>query len=414
MEPIDFAEPEPRGKSNGRVTEPAPYRVLNTAEIFAPLPPLSYLVEKIGLVGGSGPPHLIAGYGYSGKTLAVQSLALSLVAGCLVWAFYPAREQRRVVHIDYEQGERLTRARYQRLACGMQLDPEAWGDALRLIVKPRFALAAPDRGFWLELMQGTDLIIVDALKGATPGVDENDSRIREPLDLLGDLSEQTGCRALVLHHARKPPEGGAEGGRYSVRGSSAIFDATDSAYVFSAQKGDGASKVEHERAKSHGETIEDFALSFADVEHDGDPKAGLIVRVYGAELLAEKREAAALERERKRAALDGKKICELLAQNSDGLATMALRNRARLSGRRFELAIAELGDAVGSVDERRGSARRSTFYYLREHMPDTGHGAGDGGHEVRVPPSEKMADAIRESPRSSPEGGATGSRTSAT
>jgi len=397
MEPIDLSKRE----VNGQPPKARPFRVLETPEIFAPLPPLSYLVRGIGLVGGSGPPHLVAGYGYSGKTLAVQSLALSLVAPAGVWGFYAHGDRRRVVHVDYEQGERLTRERYQRLARGMGLNPAEWGDALRLIVKPRLALASEQRLYWRELMTGTDLIIIDALKGATPSLDENDSRIREPLDMLGDLSEETGCRALVLHHARKPPEGGAEGGRYSVRGSSAIFDATDSAYVFSGQKGDHAAKVEHERAKSHGETIEDFALSFLDVAHEGDPKWGLTVRVQGAEVLADKREAAAWERDRKRVASDARRVREALAHNPGGQPTMALRKQARLSGERFVEAVAELGDDIVAQEEKRNKTRRGTYYYLREQMADGGHDRRDDGQSRALPLSEKIQDSIGENPSSS-------------
>ena len=63
--------------------------------------------------------------------------------------------------------------------------------------------------------------------------------IRASLDMLGALSEETGCRAVVIHHARKP--GAGESGatdRYGIRGSSAIYDGCDAVLVFSAAKGE--------------------------------------------------------------------------------------------------------------------------------------------------------------------------------
>jgi AAA domain len=70
------------------------------------LPPLEYLVGEIGLTAGSGAPHLVAGYGFSGKTVALQSMLLALAAGRSVWGGYSGR-QSRVVHVDLEQGRRL-------------------------------------------------------------------------------------------------------------------------------------------------------------------------------------------------------------------------------------------------------------------------------------------------------------------
>jgi hypothetical protein len=118
IDAIDFSKPAPNGVAIAapRVT------LLDGAAIAAPLPPLAYLVRGLALVADAGPPHLMAGYGYSGKTLALQSMALSLAAARNVWGFYPCPDRRQVVHVDFEQGERLTRIRYQRLARAMDLD----------------------------------------------------------------------------------------------------------------------------------------------------------------------------------------------------------------------------------------------------------------------------------------------------
>jgi hypothetical protein len=368
-EAIDFEKPAANGASGSG----AEIVLLDAPGIAAPLPDLAYLVREIGLVADAGPPHLVAGYGYSGKTLAMQSLALSLSAALPVWGFYSCRDARRVIHVDYEQGERLTRIRYKRLARAMSLDLASLGDGLALTVMPPIQLAREHAPRWFDLMAGRQLIIVDSLRAATSGEDENSSQIRGALDMLGEVSERTGCRALVIHHARKPSEDSPGGGRFAIRGSSAIYDASDSAYVFSASKGDPI-RVSHERAKSHGETIDDFALAISDVPLDGDPKAGLALRVHGTELIAQRREAAAAEH----AKHDAKAVLDLLARHPAGLKTMDLRTRIGFAGDRFARALAAAGESVGSCEERRGKARAATYHYLREHLPDHGGRKADG------------------------------------
>src|SRR5690349_18967599 len=79
--------------------------VLDVAGIFAPLEPVNYLIEPLDLCPGA--PALVAGYGFSGKTVALQSAAVSIASGQLVWGTFKARRGR-ALHIDYEQGSRLT------------------------------------------------------------------------------------------------------------------------------------------------------------------------------------------------------------------------------------------------------------------------------------------------------------------
>jgi hypothetical protein len=329
--------------------------LLDGAAIAAPLPAIDYLVREIGLVAGGGAPHLIAGYGFSGKTLAVQSLALSLASGQPVWGSYPTRNPRRVLHVDLEQGDRLTRRRYQRLARAMGLDLRARGDALSLIVMPAgLTLTAACADRWRSLMHGRDLVIVDSLRAANAGQDENDSGIRSGLDMLGALSEATGCRALVIHHARKQGQDDP-GGRYAIRGSSAIFDGVDSAYLFSAEKDEPVS-VENIKARSHGELVEDLALVVSDVESEGEPRAGLRIQVHGAELVKERREARQDAAAKAQGAKDAGKVRDALGKKP-GINTTELRGVTRLSGDRLAAALLELGQAVEVRTEAVGRTR---------------------------------------------------------
>jgi hypothetical protein len=337
-----------------------PITLLNGAAIAAPLPELEYLVRDIGLVAGGSAPHLLAGYGFSGKTVAAQSLALSLAAGRPVWGMHSV-DARRVLHVDMEQGERLTRRRYQRLARATGVDLESLGGALALAVMPPLTLTQACANRWGELMAGRDLVIIDSLRAASAGQDENDSSIRSGLDMLGILSEATSCRALVLHHARKAgPDD--PGGRYAIRGSSAIFDGVDSAYLFGSAKGEPV-HVEQVKARSHGEPVADFALVISDVECDGDPKAGLRVQVHGVELVADRRAARAETARKDQARRDAEAVRAALAKQP-GLGTTALRGTTGLSGDRYAAALASLGPLVEVQEEVRGKGR-TMRHYLR-------------------------------------------------
>ena len=338
-----------------------PIRLLYGAELAEPLPDLPHLVREIGLVAGGGAPHLVAGYGYSGKTLAMQALILALAAGAKVWGTHSIRQAYRVVHVDKEQGSRLTKRRYQRLARAMGIDLASLGEAIGAAIFPPLTLSGGCADQWKRIMDGRDLVLVDSLRAATPGQDENSSDIRTCLDMLGEVSEQTQCRAVVIHHARKPSED-SPGGRYSIRGSGAIYDAIDVAYVFSGEKGEPI-KVANEKARSEGELVPDFALVVSDVAIERDPKGGLRVDLRGAELIAQRREENATAARRVQTSHDVVVVRQALATRP-GMNVSELRAAVPLGKDRMTAALLALGDTVEvrPMKEGRVTAMR---HYLR-------------------------------------------------
>ena len=337
-------------------------QILDGPAIAAPLPELAYLVREIGLVSGGGAPHLVAGYGFSGKTLALQAMALSLAAARTVWGAYLCRDARRVLHVDFEQGQRLTCRRYQRLARATGIDLATLGDALAVaVMPPGLALTEACATRWHELMVGRDLVVVDSLRAATGGQDENSSDIRAGLDMLGHVSEQTGCRALIIHHARKPSEDSA-GGQYAIRGSSGIFDACDSAYLFSAAKDEPVS-VDHVKARTHGDLVDSFALTISDVILDGDPRAGLGVQVHGHELVEQRRATHEKEARQAKARTDALAVRAAIA-TTPGIKAMELRGVTGLSGDRFAAAIVALGSQINVVTDLATKGRPASRHYL--------------------------------------------------
>lgn len=247
---------------------------LGAHELAEQLPPQAYLIRALGI--GPGAPTCVAGYGFSAKTMALQSLMLDVATGANAWGVYQCRAGR-ALHLDYEQGRRLDVERYQRQARarGIDLRDLADGDRLRLAVHPSVYLTAPNaEDVFTRAAAGFDLVVVDSLKAATAGADENSSEIRQYVDVLARVSERTGATIVIVHHARKPKADDPKGARYTMRGSSALFDAMASVFVFAGAKGE-PTRVHHEKCRNRGVTVEDFGLQVEDVEIDGDPRGGL-------------------------------------------------------------------------------------------------------------------------------------------
>jgi len=258
---------------------------VDAVEIAKPLPDVEYLVPHLGLA--SGAPVLVAGYGFAGKTVALQSMALSVATGLPLWGVYGV-QRGAVAHLDYEQGDRVTRERYQRMARAMGFDLRELGDTLRLAVHPDAHLDEKDPREALDVyrraIEGASLVIVDSLRASAPSLDENSSEVRRCLDLLNRAAEPSGAVVAVIHHVRKPKADDPQGARYRIRGSGALYDASGSVFVLAAEKGQ-PTRVEHEKCRNRGVLIDDFGLRVEDVEVGGDAKGGLRVVHLEAEQL---------------------------------------------------------------------------------------------------------------------------------
>ena len=240
-------------------------------ELTSPLPEPDWLVPELGIAPGA--PTLLAGYGYSGKTMAAQEIALATICGARAFGVFQCA-QGAVLHIDYEQGKRTTIERYQRMCAAYRLDMHAIASWLQIACHPRFYLDQPDAEAKLvRACRGVRLCIIDSLR-ASCSIEENASEIRRPLDMLSRVSERTGTVFLVIHHARKPGQGETAGSRYGIRGSGSIYDACSTVIVMSGAKGEPV-KVTHEKDRLRGTPHEDFYLQIEDVPVNGNPRGGL-------------------------------------------------------------------------------------------------------------------------------------------
>jgi hypothetical protein len=261
------------------------WNLLGVSDLSTPLPPIPWVCEPLGLAPGA--VSLVAGYGYSRKTMALQSLGLSVAAGRPAWGLWSVRKGP-FVHLDYEQGRRLTQERYQRLARGMGFELADLGaGSLRVACMPRAYL--DESGVFDELVSlvgDAVLVLVDSLRAAFPHADENSSEVRTYLDVLSRVSERTGAAIAVIHHARKPNAQNGGTATHAIRGSSALFDACQSVYVFEGAK-DTPTRVHHEKDRVRGTTLAEFGLTTDDVAGASGPRHGLAVRHLEVEQLDE-------------------------------------------------------------------------------------------------------------------------------
>lgn len=245
------------------------------------------VIPDLGI--GAGPPVGLFGQGFVGKTIMAMSMGMAVALGNPVWGRHRVR-QGTWVHFDYEQGRRETKKRVKRLALGFGATKEDLRGRLRVAIYPSVDLTTADAlEHYVEAMSGAAIATIDALKGITPGVEENSSAMRDYMRTLSMASERTGCTVLLIHHAGKDP--GKKARKEMGRGSSAIYDECQSVFVVTGDKNEDK-RVTHEKDRELGELVPEFSLRIEDVpsgdveEEDVsldefDPKAGLRVVVPG-------------------------------------------------------------------------------------------------------------------------------------
>jgi len=248
-------------------------QILSVADLYAPQTDAAFLVKDLGIAPGA--PTFLVGQGYVGKTIMAMSLGVSVAAGRPIWGqpWEPTRCGS-VLHLDYEQGRRVTSKRFQRLAAGLGVERDELEGRWGCVVLPTFDLTSSSAAdTYSRLCEGRSLVILDSLKGATPGVEENSSAIRDHVRALTAASERTGAVVLVIHHAGKTPMQGTRPRKEMGRGSSAIYDEAQTWFTITGEKG-APFLVSHEKDRERGQTVEDFNLQIVDTEGGGLAVAG--------------------------------------------------------------------------------------------------------------------------------------------
>lgn len=328
------------------------------AEVFAPLAATPWISKELQM--GPGRPTMLVGYGASAKTLAAQSLILSVATGTLVWGRFPC-ERGIAKHLDYEQGFKATARRYQRLARGMAIDPRDTYDRFYVSSFPQCYLNSNGAlDTYCRACDGASLVVLDALRGALPGEDENDSGVRAFVDVMTQVSEKTGATVLLLHHAGKPKDGHLDDARTAMRGSSALFDAAGCVLLVVNQP-DGKPRLVQQikvPAEAESAAMADFGLEIEDVLDEEGSSTG--VRIVCSEV--EKRHAVTAD---ERFDKDAAMVIALVRKNS-GCTQRFLR---ALAGMRTQ----RLGDVLELLVERGqivalDAARGGKSYHVGEQQ----------------------------------------------
>lgn len=260
-------------------------------EIFARIEDPAWLVPSLQI--GPGRPTCVAGYSYSGKTLAVQSMVLAMLTGRKAWGQYCTKKGGKIWHIDQEQGAGTLR-RYQRLANGIGITEQEIAEnmgALSVSMFPSLWISRSSISDWCREIDGCSLIVLDALRGFLPGVDENSSEVQDYVARLTKVSGITGCSFVVIHHFGKTSAKVQLDPREQLRGSSGIFAAMGAVYALTGDK-DAPKKVS--QVKTHpdacGKYLPDFYLRTVDVPNGEDKYWGLHVGHVSEEDMAKETE----------------------------------------------------------------------------------------------------------------------------
>lgn len=248
------------------------FSFLTQDELLAPLPDISWFCRPLDL--SPGRPAKIVGVGGGGKSIAMQSMAIACISGQLLWGQFPIRHGR-VVHLDYEMGMYSSLLRYRALAAGHEVP---WPDIaahLKLAPMPRVYMNKPEFETALRAaIQGAELCLIDSLRRAMPGENENDSALTQYIDVITRVSNDTGCTVLLAHHSSpKGPQTGGRDARAAGRGSSAIHDAGGSELLFESEDGK-PTVVKHTRAFIGGMKHPQFLLEIQDTNGGKDVPGG--------------------------------------------------------------------------------------------------------------------------------------------
>lgn len=251
---------------NAAQAQQNPFAWVGTTELLtSELGPFPWVIE--GLQIGPGRPCGLFGYGGGGKSYVAQAIAICIASARPFLERWPLRAGK-VRHVSHEMGLRTLKERYRRLASGMCVPLDEFGERLEVSAYPRVYLNSGEaEKAYVQAAEGHVLIIVDSLRRALPGEDENDSAISNYLDLLGRVSDETGCAFLVLHHSGKSAlaDDQSDEKRGAGRGSSAIEDGCSC--IWSVEGGGiGLRRMLHMRAhESAGKILDPFWIDMPDM-----------------------------------------------------------------------------------------------------------------------------------------------------
>lgn len=225
-----------------------PFAWVETNGIFAePIAEPKWVVPDMEI--GPGRPCGLWGLGGGGKSWDAMEVGRAVASGTKAFGHFDVT-QGNVSHVSHELGLRAVRERYRRLANGHGMELADFGDRLRICCLPKLFLNSPGaEDQYCREFAGQSLVILDSLRRAVPGEDENSSEMSNHLDIMNRVSEKTGAAFLVIHHCGK---GEVADKRLSGRGSTAIMDGSGCVWLLEGS-GQGPRLMTQIRAHDDGD-----------------------------------------------------------------------------------------------------------------------------------------------------------------
>lgn len=181
------------------------------------IPPFDYVIRDLGLC--PGPISILSAFSNTGKTFFAANLGICVANAKPLFGCVPIQNPGKVLHIDWDQGQKFSKIYYWRLLNGHGLKSFKNIDYF----KPEWFLDNDDiEKVMTELLSGYKLCIIDCLGSAIPMADINDDRVRAHIDRLNNISEETGCAILLIHHE---PKNTGKDPLKSIKGNGSIISA---------------------------------------------------------------------------------------------------------------------------------------------------------------------------------------------
>jgi hypothetical protein len=187
-----------------RVVAPSAPDVVFADEMGKPLGPIPWVCSALRIAPGR--PTSIVGLAGSRKTFLALDLEIAVASSTRVLGFDVRAG--RALHVDLEATRRPTFERLQALARGRGFELASLGDRLAYVWQPLTSWrksSSLDR--FCSLIEPYDLVVVDPVRGALDGADENSSAASAPLELAIAASAKTGSAIAFIDHGQGRPRG---------------------------------------------------------------------------------------------------------------------------------------------------------------------------------------------------------------
>jgi hypothetical protein len=328
------------------VAECLPLEPIDLAEFLSrPVPPVPWLWRHWIARGDLA---LIVADPKVGKSLLALGLALATRKGTAFLG--DPCERGRVGILDFEN----PREEVHRRLAAFGLGPDDV-EGLMYVHMPTFDLSSPDstallRGLILE--HALDLLIIDSIRRAAPGLEENDSAaVSAVFSPLRRLSVETGASIAAIHHARKRHADNSTDAGQMVRGSGDLVASVDTLLYLRAKEA-GTFTLEHAASRR------------------GIPHESILVRIE-----AEDEDRIELVSDGPVARADDKveamlaRIIEALRESGGYLERPVLALRIDTDGRNSTFTRAlKLGWQRNQLAKEEGAVGKPTVYSLAEEL----------------------------------------------